>query len=226
VGARSGWSDFENHCDYLRICGGVAWPSKGRPGFVVLIGEQARNLRSNDPAVFCGLAESKHRTDDDLLSKCTEWGRVVDAWYSNIIPQTACFSLHGFNQAQRRKGLGLIQVLNIPMLSDAGDAQQFFSYADAEIHKRLLSGQKTVFLGECPKIQAALQNVPEGWSSAEDILKVPEAAALYYVLGAMFCYPSIPRTNKPAFALTEYDPLEGPGKPTQNQAKTDYDPFK
>ena len=48
AGAPSCYSDSENHRDYLRICGGAAWPYKGRPGFVVVVGEQVRNLKSGD----------------------------------------------------------------------------------------------------------------------------------------------------------------------------------
>ena len=192
AGAPSGWLDSsnpENPRCYFRICGGAAWPHKGRPGFVVLVGEQERNTRCADP-VFYGLAESEQRTSDDMLSKCAELAATVDTWYSNIIPEAHRVALHQFNLRQEQKHLAGIQLINAPMLSEAGDASQLFSYADAELDQRKrVRGARAVFLGECTRVKAALQRVPEEWDSAEDILKPPEVTALYYVLGAMFRLP-------------------------------------
>jgi hypothetical protein len=226
VGADSGWSDSENHCDYFRICGGVALPWKGSPGFVVLVAEAARNLRSGGPPTFYGLQEARATTDDELLLKCLELSSIVDTWYGNIIPDAQRFAVHQFNAKRGQRRLKGVQLQNAPMLTEAGDCEQLFRYAESELHKSMLGGQKTFFLGECPQVQAALQNLPEKWDSSEKILGLPAVTALYYVLGAMFCYPSSVRTNKPAFALTDYDPLEGARKQTQNQVKTDYDPFE
>ncbi len=213
VGAPSGWldsSDPEKPRSYFRICGGVAWPYKGRPGFVVLVGEQVRNLKSGDPPKFYGLTESGHRNNDDMLSKCVELSTIAGTWYSNIIPEAQRVALHQFNLRQEQKNLTGIQLLNVPMLTEAGDAAQLFSYADAEIDKRTTAGQKTVFLGECTRVQAALQRVPEEWDRAEDTLKLPEVTALYYVLGAMFRLPySIP-AREPVFSKIDYDIFNPP----------------
>ena len=177
---------------------------------MVLVGEQARNLRSGDPPKFYGLTESEHRNNDDMLSKCVELTTAVDTWYSNIIPEAQRFGLHQFNLGQEQKHLTGIQLTNVPILSEAGDASQLFSYADAELDKRTTAGQKTVFLGECSRVQAALQRVPEEWDSAEGILRLPEVTALYYVLGAMFRLPySIP-AREPVFAKTDYDIFNPP----------------
>jgi hypothetical protein len=103
--APSGWldsSDPENPRSYFRICGGAAWPHKGRPGFVVLVGEQVRNLKSYGPPVFYGLMESEQRTNDDMLSKCAELAAIVDTWYSNIIPVAQRVALHQFNLRQEQ----------------------------------------------------------------------------------------------------------------------------
>ena len=135
VGAPSGWldsSDPENPRSYFRICGGVAWPYIGRPGFVVLVGEQVRNLKSGAPPVFYGLTESEHRNSDDMLSKCVELATFVETWYSNIIPEAQRVALHQFNLRQEQKHVAGIRLINVPMLSEAGDASQLFSYADAE----------------------------------------------------------------------------------------------
>lgn len=213
AGAPSGWldsSDPENPRCYFRICGGAAWPHKGRPGFVVLVGEQERNLRSCGPPVFYGLMESEQRTSDDMLSKCVELAATVDTWYSNIIAEAQRVALYQFNLSQEQKHLAGIQLINAPMLSEAGDASQLFSYADAELDQRTSEGRKTVFLGECTRVKAALQRVPEQWDSAEDILKPPEVTALYYVLGAMFRLPySIP-SREPVFARMDYDIFNPP----------------
>ena len=92
------------------------------------------------------------------------------------------------------------------MLSESGDAEQLFRYADAGLNENTL-GQKTVFLGECPKVRAALQNIPAEWSP-EDVLKLPEVTALYYVLGAMLRLPySIPSENA-GQCMTEYNIFE------------------
>jgi len=210
AGAPSGYSDSENHLDYFRICGGVQWPYKGSPGFLVLAGEQVRNLKSGAPSKFYGLTESEHRKNDGMLSKCVELSTIVDTWYSNIIPEAHRVSLHQFNLRQEQKHAAGIQFINAPMLSEAGDASQLFSYADAELDQRTSPGRKTVFLGECTRVKAALRRVPEQWDSAEDILKPPEVTALYYVLGAMLCFPySIP-SREPTFAQTEYDIFNPP----------------
>jgi len=213
AGAPSGWldsSDPENPRFYFRICGGAAWPHKGRPGFVVLAGEQVRNLQSCGPPVFYGLTESEHRTNDDMLSKCAELSAIVDTWYSNIIQEAQRVALHQFNLRQEQKHLAGIQFINAPMLSEAGDPPQLFSYADAELDQRTSEGRKTVFLGECTRVKAALQRVPEEWDSAEDILKPPEITALYYVLGAMFRLPYCVPSREPAFAQIEYDIFNPP----------------
>ena len=139
AGVPSGWldsSDPENPRFYFRIWGGAAWPHKGRPGFVVLAGEQARDLQSCGPPVFYGLAESEHRTNEDMLSKCAELAAIVDTWYSNIIPEAQRVALHQFNLRQEQKHLAGIRFINAPMLSEAGDASQLFSYADAEARSK------------------------------------------------------------------------------------------
>ncbi len=177
---------------------------------MVLAGEQVRNLQSCGPPVFYGRLESEQRTSDDMLSKCAELAAFVDTRYSNIIPVSQRVALHQFNMRQEQKHVAGIQFINAPTLSEAGDASQLFSYADAELDQRTSAGRKTVFLGECARVKAALQRVPEEWDSAEDILKPPEVTALYYVLGAMFCLPfSIP-SREPAFARTEYDIFNPP----------------
>jgi|GEM_PF-934752 len=210
VGAPAGYSDSENHRDYFRICGGVAWPYKGRPGFVAIVGEQVRNLKSGDMPKFYGLTESEHRNGDDMLSKCVELSTIAETWYSNVIPEAQRVALHQFNLGQELKHLKGIQLTSAPMLSEAGDASGLFSYADAELDRRTTAGKKTVFLGGCSRVQGALQRVPEEWDSAEDILRLPEVAALYYVLGAMFRLPySIP-SREPAFANTDYDIFNPP----------------
>ena len=118
---------------------------------MVLVGEQVRNLRSSSPPVFYGLAESEHRTSDDMLSKCVELAAIVDTWYSNVIPEARRVALHQFNLRQEQKHVAGIQFINAPTLSEAGDASQLFSYADAEIYQRTCEGRKTVFLGECTR---------------------------------------------------------------------------
>ena len=174
AGAPSGWldsSDPENPRSYFRICGGAAWPHKGRPGFVVLVGEQVRDLRSCSLPVFYGLLESEQRTNDDMLSKCAELAAIVDTWYSNIIPEAHRVALHQFNLGQEQKHAAGIQFINAPMLSETGDASQLFSYADAELDQRTSPGRGLrVFLGECTRVKAALQRVLEQWDGTEDVL--------------------------------------------------------
>ncbi|MGP8090605.1 MAG: hypothetical protein ACLPUX_10960 [Syntrophobacteraceae bacterium] len=210
AGAPSGYSDSENHRDYFRICGGVEWPYMGRPGFLVLVGEQVRNLKSGAPAKFYGLAESQHRQNDDMLLKCVELSTIVDTWYSNIIPEAHRVALHQFNLGQEQKHLTSLQLTNVPMLSEAGDGAQLFRYTEAELDQRTSEGRKTVFLGECARVQAALQRVPEEWDSAKEILELPEVTALYYVLGAMFRLPYRIPSREPVFAMRDYDPLNPP----------------
>ena len=179
AGVPSGYADSENQRDYFRICGGVEWPYKGRPGFLVLVGEQVRNLKSGAPSKFYGLTESEHGKNNDMLLKCVELSTIVDTWYSNMIPEAQRVALHQFNLGQEQKHLTGIQVTNVPMLSEAGDAAQLFRYAEAEFDQRTSEGRKTVFLGECARVQAALQRVPEQWDGAKEILKLPEVTALY-----------------------------------------------
>jgi hypothetical protein len=154
--------------------------------------------------------ESEHRNSDELLSKCVELTTVVDTWYSNMIPEAQRVVLHQFNLGQERKHAAGIQLTNVPMLSEAGDASQLFTYADVELDKRTTVGQKTIFLGECLRVQAALERIPEEWDSAEGILRLPEATALYYVLGAMLNLPYRMPSREPVFAKTDYDILNPP----------------
>ena len=177
---------------------------------MVLVAEEMRNLKSEDPPKFYGLTESEHRDSDDMLSKCVELTTIVETWYSNVIPGAKRIALHQFNLKQEQKHLTGIQLTNVPMLSEAGDASQLFSYSDAELDKRTTAGQKTVFLGECTRVQAALQRVPEEWDSAEAILRLPEVTALYYVLGAMSRLPYSARSREPVFARTDYDIFNPP----------------
>ena len=163
---------------------------------MVLVGEEARNLQSGHPAKFYGLCESAHPTDEGMLSKCAELSLMVDAWYSNVIEQAHHALLREFNRRQEQKHLDAVQLLNAPLLSEAGDAEQLFYYADSEFNNKTLN-QKLVFLTECPKIRAALLNVPPAWTP-DDILRLPEVTALYYVLGAMFLLPYSAASRRPA----------------------------
>lgn len=203
MGGHVGWSDPENHRHYFRVWGGVAWPCNGSPGFIVLLAEETHNLRSTNPAKLYGLLESTHPTPGAMLSKCAELSSNVDLFYSNTIPIAQRILLHEFNQRQERKRLSAIQLLNVPMLSEAGDAEELFRYADSMLLE-LTWDQKAIFLGECPKVRGGLQNVPAEWTP-EDVLKLPEVTALYYVLGAMLRLPySIPTENA-GRCITEYD---------------------
>ena len=210
AGAPSGYSDSENHRDYFRICGGVEWPYRGRPGFLVLVGEQVRNLKSGVPAKFYGLTESEHRQNDDMLLKCVELSTIVDTWYSNVIPEAHRVALHQFNLGQEQKHLAGVQFTNVPMLSESGDGAQLFRYAEAELDQRTSEGRKTVFLGECARVQAALQRIPKEWDSAKEVLELPEVTALYYVLGAMFRLPYRIPSRDAGRAETEYDIFNPP----------------
>ena len=177
---------------------------------MVLIGEEARNLKSGEPPKFYGLVESEHRGNDAMLSKCAELSSITEAWYSNAIPAAERAALHQFNLRQGKKRQAGVLLFNVPMLSDAGDATQLFRYADAELDQGTRGGQKTVFLGDCPRVQSSLQNVPAGWDFAEDILKLPGVAALYYVLGAMFRLPYSAPSKEPGQAKIDYDVFNPP----------------
>src|SRR5208282_5103154 len=98
--------------------------------------------------------ESEQRTSADLLSKCAELAAIVDTWYSNVIPEAQRVALHQFNLRREQKHLAGIQLMNAPMLSEAGDASQLFAYADAELDQRASAGSKTVFFGECTRVKA------------------------------------------------------------------------
>jgi hypothetical protein len=207
TGGRSGWSDFDNQRNYFRIYAGVAWPHKGAPGFVVLVGEEARELASERQAEFFALSEWETRTAGDMLSKCAEVFVVTDAFYSNIVDQAEYALLHEFNLRQRQRHSPSLQLLNAPLLAEGGDPTQLFRYAESLLDEKTQGGRKTVSLGGCVKVQGALQRIPAGWDAADDILSLPGAAALYYALGAMFRLPySMPSRNS-GRALTEYDVL-------------------
>ncbi len=251
MGGHVGWTDAENNRHFFRIWGGVAWPYNGSPGFIVLLAEQTHNLRSTDPAKLYGLLESTHPTPGGMLSKCAELSINADCFYSNMSPIVRRVLLNEFNQRQERKRLGTVSLLNVPMLSEGGDAEELFRYADSMLLE-LTWDQKAIFLGECPKVRAALQNVPAQWTP-EDVLKLPEVTALYYVLGAMLRMKyAIPSENARQL-VTDYDifkPIPGsdvsrtgfPSRPSMDpfgavrwgrrqeshqapEIETDYDPY-
>jgi hypothetical protein len=202
LGAPLGWLDTENQRHFFRIWGGVAFPYNGNPGFVLVLGELARDLRSGAPTMFYALWESAHPTPEGMLSKCAELSSIVDAWYSNVILFDRWVLLHEFNARQAERHLGWVELRNAPLLSDAGDDEQLFRHAEAEFHENVVE-KKTFFLSECPKTRAALQNVPAQWQKS-DILSLTPVTALYYVLAAMERLPYSTPSGNPAQCITEY----------------------
>jgi hypothetical protein len=199
-GGPAGWADYENHRHYFRIWGGLAWPDKGAPGFIVVIGE---GVSKNTNPAFYGLFESWHQNHNALLLKCAELASITDRFYSNS-PEVQRILLHGFNKEQQKTQVAGVRIYDAPLLKDS-DPTELFSYADAELDRRTSVGQKSVFLEACPLARVALQRLPKGGKNAETLLGLPEVTALFYVLGAMFMFPY--KDPEPPGEKQTWDPL-------------------
>lgn len=178
----SEWKDMENNRIYRSIGAGGVWPDRGIPGFIVVVGESGQSPRES--RTYFTLYEVKFSTISAMVEKMMELSCIVDGF---VAPPS---------QAVRREVLSLTrnivtwdktnEKIRRPWGVTDGDPTELFEYADQGFNERTAEGNKSVFLGACQQVRSGLEQLPRPWESVEVFLKLPEVAALYYILGQMF----------------------------------------
>jgi hypothetical protein len=209
-----GWHDKGGKCDFRRIWGAVAWPNQvfDRPGFALVVAEHCddrgpRRVLTQDEVSMHVLAEAENSNFNELMSKCVEFDRVVTSWFCGPADLSVAGLLQRFNQRQRAAGRPLFPFPSVaPLITSEGNLEEAFKFGIAAIKDRGKKG--TLNIKDCPLLNRCLSNIQPGDSAKlEDF---PAFAALCFAVVALDRIPYVhPVANdKPAFALTEYDPLQ------------------
>lgn len=178
--------DPETGTEYRRMAGGLCWPIRGIPGFLILIGETWQTL---DDRSHYGLMEMEIRHIEDAFVAVRE---LPGQYFFTVTPS----NLTDYVQSllYRNPALSTGKIVDIQEeISLDGDPVQFFNDIDQEIDKRSRDQGRSIYLQDCPRTAGLLQSrLPAGWKTSDDILSVPEVAALFYALGAFFLWKNWP----------------------------------
>lgn len=171
-----------------RFSGGIGWPSKGRPGFLIALAEAARpNEEFRDVHDVYVLKEWGAWQGESFLSvqamfeamAAVQGKCMVSEWVAAPRPEFGN-DLREFNR--RRYALRLPRV-KIRDLRDLYTPE----WLAMRVHQRT-SGQKTLFFGGAERTRAALSSLGRDLSDLDWTVS-PEVAALLMALSAIDGYP-------------------------------------
>lgn len=150
------YRNIETGRDYWHIAGGIGWPGGGRPGFGIIVGVE----KSNDekPAIYV-LAETECQDVGELICRCVSLGKKfgrgicagVDLFWGDWMRFSSFVTDYNRGKEQFEK-------LNIANPIGFELPNRFEIYA-----QRIRAGlgqEKRLFLGECKKLRAYIQNLP------------------------------------------------------------------
>lgn len=168
-----------------RIVGGVGWPSKGRPGFVVVVGEEERpHADFADVHAVHILREVADWQGLNFLSPAAILTALADLrrldcvahWWGPDRPEFYP-EVRTHNREQARQRMPPTRVL-----APRDDAT--LEWLAMRVHVRT-SGQKTMFFHRADKTRAALSALPRDLSSLAWNDAAPEVVALLAAMSAI-----------------------------------------
>jgi hypothetical protein len=190
-----------------RFSGGIGWPSKGRPGFMVALAESARpndDFRDvHDVYVIhewpSWQGESFLAVPSMLQAMAAVQGRcMIREWVAEPRPEFGT-ELREFNRKQYASRLPRVKIRELRELYTP-------EWLAMRVHMRT-SGQKTMHFGTSERTRAALSGLGRDLSELT-WLAFPEVTALLMALSALDGYPFKPITSRetwtPADGLAGY----------------------
>jgi hypothetical protein len=185
------YTNTETKEEYYHIAGGIAWPGIESPGYVLIIGVTVEMENDREiPVLFC-LEEAEDRCVDGLLGQCLNLRErygydqgLLGYWYGDY---ERLQSLVGrFNQGlpdETNHANGVY--LSHP--SDFEKSNHLEIYLD-EIRSVLTpreSGAKSLFIGNCNRLQNALRSVLQNAAKRYSDDDCPPVACLGYVVHSL-----------------------------------------
>ena len=168
-----------------RVVGGVGWPSKGRPGFVVTLGEEEQpHADFPDVRAVHVLREAPDWMGVNFLSVAAILTALADVrrmdcvagWWGDDRPEFYP-ELRAHNREQARLRMPPTRVLT-------PREEITLEWLAMRVHVRT-SGQKTMFFHRADKTRAALSALPRDLSGLSWKDSAPEVAALLAAMSAL-----------------------------------------
>jgi len=170
---------------YLHLAGGIGWPWKDVPGFVVVIAVGKMPGEKGDAPLFTCMDELEDHRIEGLLEGCLRLrdrygfrqnGNLFQTWYGD----STCFAtlVNQFNlklMEERVQGI---------YLSDPIDYQQsnyfeLYKRRTQSLLTRDVAGRKSLTLGKCSRLRNYLQSLP---LDAEDCPAITALGGVVYSL--------------------------------------------
>lgn len=171
-----------------RFSGGIGWPSKGRPGFILAMAEAARpNEDFRDVHDVYVLHEWAAWQGESFLSVQSMFeamaavqGRcMISEWVAQARPEFSN-DLREFNRRRYASRLPRVKIHDLRELYTP-------EWLAMRVHLRT-SGQKTLYFGDAERTRAALSGLSRDLSEL-DWTVAPEVTALLMALSAIDGYP-------------------------------------
>src|SRR4030042_1036364 len=172
-----------------QVAGGIGWARPPQPGFLVVVGEEARRQLETGRRVLWVLAEHEARQMSEMYRLYRELSEAfgLQEWYGN--PKNKAM-MHLF-RSQQQEIQGETQLPLVVMGGPYHDHPQGLLFYVQTVDELTQSGRKLLFFGEKSVLPANIINLaPEQLTGqAEDY---PPIAALGYAVSAMRLYGPAP----------------------------------
>ena len=172
------FQDTDTGREYRRIVGGIGWPTATLPGFAVVVGEAKQVDGDMGERLIYVLAEIEDELANSLLGRCLGLRSIyqVRHWYGDTRDRVRLALVNQINQ-----GMDVGNKLVFHAAPYSKDAKGLVYYHSL-IHQATLAGQKTLYLGNAPKLIEALTQADMAAIEGQDHSELPAVAALGYAL--------------------------------------------
>jgi len=191
IRGRTKYINTETKEEYYHIAGGIAWPGVEAPGYALIVGVKVEMENDKEvPMLFCR-EEAEGQSVDGLLEQCLNLRErygyqqgLLQYWYGDS--ERLQSSVSRFNQqlqdeTNRAKGVYLSRP------ADFEKSNRLEIYLD-EIRSLLTpreSGAKSLFIGNCHRLQNALRSVLGDAAKRYSDDDCPPVACLGYVVHSL-----------------------------------------
>jgi hypothetical protein len=191
IRGRTKYINTETAEEFYYIAGGIAWPGKESPGYVLIIGVQVEMENDKEIPVLVSMDEVEDRCVDGLLGQSLRLRErygykdgLFRFWYGDYARFKSI--VVRFNQQHRDETNHAEGVY----LSTPVDFKRnnHFEICLNEIRSLLApreSGAKSLFLGNCHRLQNAIQSLPGDAAQRYTDDDCPPVACLGYVVHSL-----------------------------------------
>ncbi|NIQ17738.1 MAG: hypothetical protein GTN43_02915 [Candidatus Aenigmarchaeota archaeon] len=190
--------------EYRRVVGGMGWPFKEKPGFIVVVAEDFAEIPGPGKRRLTVIYEKEDDQIEGIFRKVIEAQRFhwLEGIWGNRSHENMMALIRQFNDEQNKKQGALVHILYAPKCDEPDNLTYY-----AHIIKKQLTKPRNLYFGPESQFPSYLSALPsEKVKGLVD--QWPAIAALGYALAALEVHgPEIPRDKLQKTALMDYDPF-------------------